>query len=77
MEEGDIFRGKQYFSTSVDPQKALKKDFLIEIKVKKGTCGAYIDTLSDFDQTELLLDKDVIYKVKSLYNDKAILEVIV
>ena len=45
--------------------------------MKKGTSGAYIDSLSEFDQTELLLDKDVIYKVKSKQGKKTILEVIV
>lgn len=77
MKEGDIFRGEQFFSTSVDPKKALKKRHSIEIRVKRGTSGAYIDSLSEFDQTELLLDKDVIYKVKSNRDNKTILEVIV
>ena len=77
LNEGDVFKGKQFFSTSVNPDKALQKDYLIEILVKEGTSGAYINLLSEFDQTELLLDKDVIYRVKSLQNKKAILEVIV
>lgn len=77
MNVGDCFRGEQFFSTSVDPKRVLKKKYSIEIYVKKGTSGAYIDSLSEFDQTELLLDKDVIYKVKSKQGKKTILEVIV
>lgn len=76
LEIGDLFRGEQFFSSSVDPEKALKKDFLIKIIVKKGTSAAYIDSLSQFDQTELLLDKDVIYQVKSKTETELLLEVI-
>lgn len=77
LEVGDIFRGEQFLSTSVDPEKALKKEYQITIRVKKGTSAAYIDSLSEFDQTELLIDKDALYRVKSKSEKEIVWEVII
>lgn len=75
--EGDLIVGEQFLSTSVDPEKALKKEYLIKIRIKKGTVAAYIDSLSEFDQTELLIDKDAIFRVKSIGEKETLWEVVV
>lgn len=66
FEEGDIFREMQFLSTSVVESKALDKPWKIIIYAKKGTRGAYIESLSKFpNQRELLLDKDNLFRVLS------------
>ena len=77
IKKGDLIVGEQFLSTSVDPEKTLKKEYLIKIRVRKGTTAAYIDSLSEFDQTELLIDKDVVFRVKSIQEKETLWEVVV
>lgn len=78
MKLGDEFSFRQFTSTSVSKKGALKNDFNITIYVPKGSNGAYVESLSRYKkQREFLLDKKCNYRVKSLSNNSAVLEVIV
>lgn len=78
VEEGTPFMIKQFYSTSVDRRKIIKRrKYLVVVNVKKGTPAAYLDLQSPFDQTELLLDRNLCYKVKSRKGNVIELEVII
>ncbi len=63
---GDIFKDPQFISTSVVMSRTLKNDFMVIIKVPKGSCGAYIENISKFpNQREFILDKQSAFKVIS------------
>ena len=50
----------------------------MSIRVPKGACGAYIETLSAYPkQREFLLDKCCAYKVISVENNAVELEVLI
>ena len=77
LAEGDLYRPKQFFSTSVIEKKSFDAKYKIVIYVKKGSSAAYIEKLSYFEnQRELLLDKDCIYRIISKKNNIIELEVI-
>ena len=77
IEVGVPFSIKQFFSTSVDKNKVINgRKYLIKVVVKKGTSAAYVDLLSPFNQTELLLDRDLFYVVRSREENLIELEVI-
>ncbi|MBA4496350.1 ADP-ribosyltransferase [Paenactinomyces guangxiensis] len=55
---GKVIEDKGFMSTSVNPSSAFSNDIMFNIKVPKGTPGAYVGGLSHFpDEMELLLDK--------------------
>lgn len=63
---GAIFIDPQFISTSIVKSRTLKNDFMIIIKVPKGSAGAYIENLSKFpNQREFILDKRSAFKVIS------------
>lgn len=77
LREGDIFKEKQFISTSVVRSQALNKPFKVIIYVKKGARGAYIEKLSKFPaQREFLLDKNNLFRVLSKKENLVELEVI-
>ena len=77
LEVGDIFKEKQFISTSVVESAALNKPYKIVIYVPEGSRGAYIETISKYPkQRELLLDKGCKYRVLSKKKDMIELEVI-
>lgn len=56
---------------------ALKKDFKITICAHAGSCAGYLEAISLYkDQKELLFDKDTLYRVLSVRDSQAVLEVI-
>ena len=72
-----LYRGKQFFSTSVIENRSFDSKYKIIIYVKKGSKAAYIEKLSHYTkQRELLLDKDCIYRVLSRKENVIELEVI-
>lgn len=72
-----LYRGKQFFSTSVIENRSFDSKYKIIIYVKKGSKAAYIEKLSHYKkQRELLLDKDCIYRVLSRKENVIELEVI-
>lgn len=72
-----LYRGKQFFSTSVIENRSFDSKYKIIIYVKKGSNAAYIEKLSRYKkQRELLLDKDCIYRVVSRKENVIELEVI-
>ena len=74
---GEIFKIKQFYSTSVDKTKIIKgRKYLVMVKVKKGAAAAYVDYLSIFNQTELLLDKNQVCILKSRKGNVIEIEVI-
>lgn len=78
LEVGDIFREKQFISTSVIKGNALDKKYKVTIYVPKGTNCAYIERLSKYPkQRELLLDKENLFKVISKKENEIELQVIV
>lgn len=76
-EVGDFVIEEQFTSTSVIEGRALKKPFIIKIKVPKGAKGAYIEELSSFpSQREFLIDKKSVFKVTAKGNNSIELELI-
>lgn len=76
-EVGDFAIEEQFTSTSVIEGRALKKPFIIKIKVPKGAKGAYIEELSSFpSQREFLIDKKSVFKVTAKGNNFIELELI-
>ena len=76
-EVGDYVIEEQFTSTSVIEGRALKKPFVIKIKVPKGAKGAYIEELSSFpSQREFLIDKKSVFKVTAKGNNSIELELI-
>ncbi len=77
-EIGEPFLMDQFISTSVIKKHAFGKKYFLEVWVKKGTKGAgYIEEISEMPtQRELLIDKDVAYRVLSRQGNHIILEVI-
>ena len=74
---GDVFKERQFISTSVVESRTLSGKFKIIIYAKKGTKAAYIEQFSAYPkQRELLLDKDTNFKVISKKEDLIELEVI-
>lgn len=77
-EVGDVVPGKQFFSTSVLPEAAIKEKYRIIIHAAKGTPGAYIEKISGMpDQLEFLIDKDCEYRILSRRGRTIIVEVVV
>lgn len=73
----ELFKGKQFYSTSVIERRSLNYKYKLIIYVKKGSNAAYIENLSVYGkQRELLLDKGCIYRVISKNNKLIELEVI-
>lgn len=73
----DFVIEEQFTSTSVIEERALKKPFIIKIKVPKGAKGAYIEELSSFpSQREFLIDKKSVFKVTAKGNNSIELELI-
>ena len=76
-EVGDIYYPGQFLSTAVTEKGALNGEYLIVIRVKKGSIGAYIEKLSAYpSQRELLLDKDEAYRIIEKANKVTTIEVI-
>jgi hypothetical protein len=74
---GEIVSLGQFISTSVIPEKALSGECKITIYAKRGTCGAYIEKLSEYPkQRELLLDKSCTYRVLLNRENEVELEVL-
>lgn len=77
FEVGDIITENQFISTSVVKGAALSKKYEIIIYAPKGSRGAYIEKISKYPkQRELLLDKDVIFRVISKQQNLIELKVI-
>ena len=77
FEVGDIITENQFISTSVVKGAALSKKYEILIYAPKGSRGAYIEKISKYPkQRELLLDKDVIFRVISKQQNLIELKVI-
>ena len=76
---GSVFSQTQFISASVTKKGAFSgKNCQITIKVPKGTKGAYIELLSKYPkQREFILDKSCKYKLISVSENLAELEVIV
>lgn len=75
---GDIYYPSQFLSTAVTKRGVLKGGYLIIIRVKKGTKGAYIEKLSTYPaQREFLLDKENAYRIISKENKTTVIEVII
>lgn len=75
---GEIFRERQFTSTSVLENAAMKKPYKITIFVPRGTRAGYIESLSSFDkQKELLLDKNTRFRVLSKEENSITLEAII
>ncbi|MBP1572701.1 MAG: hypothetical protein J6A55_02715 [Oscillospiraceae bacterium] len=73
---GDVLVPYQFLSTSVTRSGALKGYFEMTIRVKPGTTGAYVESLSHFPkQREFLLDKGCAYRVISIEENSIELEV--
>ena len=78
LTDGDIFKEKQFISTSVVKKAALDKKYKVTIYAPKGSKCAYIEKLSKYPkQRELLLDKDSLFKVISKKENEIELQVIV
>ena len=74
---GSIIFPRHFYSTSVIESGALKKDFKITICAHAGSCAGYLEAISLYkDQKELLFDKDTLYRVLSVRDSQAVLEVI-
>lgn len=74
---GTQVSGKQFFSTTVIPSRALDGEYHITIFAPKGTPGAYVEKLSRKPkQREFLIDKDVQYRIKSKKGNDIVLEVV-
>lgn len=80
---GDVFNEKMYYSTSLN--KNIAKTFandcenglVVEIRVPKGTPSIYVGNNTDYDfEAELLLSRDLSYKVIEKTEENIILEVI-
>ena len=78
LTDGDIFKEKQFISTSVVKKAALDKKYKVTIYAPKGSKCAYIEKLSKYPkQRELLLDKDSLFKVISKKENEIELQVII
>lgn len=74
---GTQVSGKQFFSTTVIPSRAVAGECHITIFAPKGTPGAYVEKLSRKPkQREFLIDKDVQYRIKSRKGKNIVLEVV-
>lgn len=77
LKPNTIYEEKSFVSTSVVQSGALDKGFKITYIVKKGSRGAYIEPLSNYKkQREFLLDKNNRYRLISINEREAIVEVI-
>lgn len=78
FEKDDVVPIKQFFSTSVLKQSARKGEYQITLFVRKGTRGAYIESISRVpEQLEFLIDKDCEYRILSRRGKKIAVEVVV
>ena len=74
---GETFLYNQFTSTSVVKSRAFKRKYLFIIHVPPGTRAAYIEELSFYPrQRELLIDKNILYKVLSREDNLIELEVV-
>ena len=77
MSIGDVFKEKQFLSTSISESGALNKPVSYVFFVRKGARAAYIEKLSKYpNQKELLLDKNSLLRVIFRQNGVTYLEVI-
>ena len=77
MNIGDVFKEKQFLSTSISESGALNKPVSYVFFVRKGARAAYIEKLSKYpNQKELLLDKNSLLRVIFRQNGVTYLEVI-
>ena len=77
MNIGDVFKEKQFLSTSISESGALNKPVSYVFFVRKGARAAYIEKLSKYpSQKELLLDKNSLLRVIFRQNGVTYLEVI-
>ena len=78
MKVGDIYEPKQFLSSSVTKKGILKGEYMMVIETPKGSCGAYIEGLSQYPkQREFLLDYDCKYRIKYIKGKNIGLEVII
>lgn len=74
---GTIFRDGQFISTSITQNAALTKTFKMVFLIPKGSCGAYIETISRYPkQREFFLDKNCKMRILSKQKDSIWVEVI-
>lgn len=77
VEVGDIIKPKQFYSTSVVKSRSFGAKYMLKIYAKRGSKAAYVELLSAYPkQRELLIDKDCLYRVLLIQENKIELEVI-
>ena len=75
---GDIYKPKQFLSSSVSRTGTLNGKYILEILTPKGSKGAYIELLSKYPkQREFLFDKDLVYNILAINGNIITLEAIV
>ena len=78
LKVGDIYKPKQFLSSSVSKSGTLNGKYILEILTPKGSKGAYIELLSKYPkQREFLFDKDLVYNILAINGNIITLEAIV
>ncbi len=78
LKVGDIYKPKQFLSSSVSKSGTLNGKYILEILTPKGSKGAYIELLSKYSkQREFLFDKDLVYNILAINGNIITLEAIV
>ncbi len=78
LKVGDIYKPKQFLSSSVSKTGTLNGKYILEILTPKGSKGAYIELLSKYPkQREFLFDKDLVYNILAINGNIITLEAIV
>lgn len=78
LKVGDVYKPKQFLSSSVSKSGTLNGKYILEILTPKGSKGAYIELLSKYPkQREFLFDKDSVYNILAINGNIITLEAIV
>ena len=78
LKVGDVYKPKQFLSSSVSTAGALNGKYFLKIFAPKGSKGAYIELLSKYPKKrEFLFDKDLNYNVLAVNGNIITVEAIV